>query len=169
MEFGIFSLFAVQFLLSFLAFTAWRAIASEAGRIKDAENRMSSKVDALDAAVSAATEAAKAAAGAAMAEAVAAKAEAQSVRGSHFDTLLRRIDSAEASTLGFTKQVEVLADKVASLGGRLSNFARVYKRQDAEEKEPAPAPGPNGVEQLDLAQLAPQVVPGHFGRKVGKG
>lgn len=152
MEFGIFSLFAVQFLLSFLAFTAWRAIASEAGRVKDAENRTASRMDALEQAVTAAT-----------AKASAAEAEAKAVRGAHFDTLLRRIDSAEASTLAQTKQVETLLDKVASLGGRLSNFQRTYKR--SEETEPAPAPGTNGIEQTELPVMSPQVVPGHFGRK----
>lgn len=128
LDWGLFALFVVMLCLVFLAFHAWRGIKAEYDRIDKHRREVDATVNALQASIAAAR-----------ADGEEAKRIAREVEGTHYKTLLRRIDEAEASALGVMKQAEVLAEKVASLGGRMSALQRWMKREEPEPEDDAPA------------------------------
>lgn len=151
MVYGLVSLFTIIVALTFLNFVAWRDMKAEKDRLNALENARAAEFIAFRGHV----DAAKAAA-------AAATATAEMVKGSHYDQLLKRIDSAEATANGCLRQCEIFAEKIASFGGRLSSMARKPKETPEGEADPA---GP----VLPLYQLPAQQTNGHqpsrFGQK----
>jgi len=148
-DYGLLALFAVILVLVFLAFHAWRGIKADGDRILAVRADVVRDIEALKVDIKEALTVARAAQGL-----------ATEVQGTHYKSLLRRIDEAEASTLGHQKQAELFAEKLASFGGRLSALAR-WQKKDPEPAEPSAA----GEEFL--ADVPPQGnghVTGNFGR-----
>lgn len=149
-DYGLLALFAVILVLVFLAFHAWRGIKADGDRILAVRADVVKDLDAMRVDVKEA-----------MAAARAGLSLAMEVQGTHYKSLLKRIDEAEATTLGHQKQVELLAEKMASFGGRLSALARWQKK----DPEPAEPPAPDGE---DPGEQVPRQgnthVPGNFGR-----
>lgn len=158
MDWGLFALFTVLLTLVFLAFHAWRGVKAEYDRIDAHRRGLDAKFLELQAEVQRSRDASEE-----------ARRIAGQVEGTHFKTLLRRIDEAEASALGAVKQCEVLAAKQASLGGRLSALARWTKKEEPEEEEDLPFNQVNMFPAHAPAPEAPQPQQGvgrQFGRKV---
>ena len=158
MDWGLFALFAVILCLVFLAFHAWRGIKSEYDRIDAHRRQIDGKVLELAAEIRlACTNAAE------------ARELAKTVEGTHYKHLLRRIDEAEASALGVMKQAEVLAEKIASMGGRMSALQRWMKREEPDQEEEIPAnqiPMFPPVAPPAAGNATPPGVGRQFGRKV---
>jgi len=151
-DYGLFALLVVILVLIFLAFHAWRGIQAESSRISAHRTDVDAKLTAI------LNEAA-----ASRHESTEAKRIAMEVQGTHYKSLLHRIDEAEATALGATKQCEVLAEKCASLGGRLSALARWSKK----EADPEPGDGEQQVPMFPAASMPSpgnMHVNGHFGR-----
>lgn len=173
-DYGLIALIVVMLVLVALAFQAWRGIRAETDRIFSHRVEQDSKMAALVTQIGEARAAASKAAADAMTKAEAALTKAQEVEGTHYKTLLRRIDEAEASALAFEKSLQVCLEKQASLGGRLSALQRHYKEQAEAGSAPAPAPAAedDGIPRLPFVMPtsghvppAAGTVPGHFGRK----
>lgn len=152
-DYGLFALIVVVLALIFLAFHAWRGIKAEGERI----SVQSTQVDAKVAKMALEIEAARALAQSAL-------SLAQEVQGTHYKSLLHRINEAEATAAAAQKQNDVLGEKIASMGGRLSALARWQKK----DPEAAPEEPPAG-EQVPMfpAAMPPPGnvhVTGHFGR-----
>jgi len=159
-DYGLFALIVVILALVFLAFHAWRGIKAEGERISAMESRMKEAIAGN-----------KTVAGEAWEHAGEALSLARQVEGTHYKFLLKRIDEAEATTLGHQKQVEVLLEKVASLSGRLTALQRW--RKETFEPETTPPGDPLAGEQLPIfpaASVPPQGTNGHghFGRVAGR-
>jgi len=156
-DFGLLALFAVILALVFLVFHAWRGVKADGERISAQSLEVDSRIERLRSEIDRARD-----------EADDAKRIAIEVQGTHYKTLLRRIDEAEATGLGCLRQAEVLAEKVATLGGRMSAFQRHHGKK--AEPDPEPAADPNQV-PLFPAAMPPQGnghVTGHFGRLPGR-
>lgn len=155
-DYGLFALIVVILVLVFLAFHAWRSIRAEADRISAQWTRIEARIVETERST-----------GRALAEAEGASTLAREVQGSHYTRLLKRIDDAEATGLGCLKQCEVLSEKIASHGGRLSALSRWRKEAQAPE-----APDDDTtVPMFPAAPVPPQgniPVPGHFGRMARK-
>lgn len=155
-DYGLFALIVVILTLVFLAFHAWRGIKADGDRIRAEVSKCAAIVGEMERAL-----------GGMEGRVSEAKAIAVEVQGTHYKTLLRRIDEAEATSLGHVKQVEVLAEKIASLGGRLSSLQRWRKELKEPEGEDL---GGEQVEAFPVAPVPPPVAMnnGHFGRIVGR-
>jgi len=151
-DYGLFALLVVILVLIFLAFHAWRGIQSESSRISAHRLDIDAKINGLHGEMAASR-----------LDASEAKRIATEVQGTHYKSLLHRINEAEATALGATKQCEVLAEKCASLGGRLAALARWSKK----EADPAPEGEESQIPMFPAVSMPPQGnthVNGHFGR-----
>lgn len=149
MVYGLVSMFTIIVALTFLNFIAWRDMKAEKDRINALETARALEYVGIRSDLAAAKSASDD-----------ARKSSEMVKGSHYDTLLKRIDTAEASALGCLRQVETFAEKIASFGGRLSSMAKHAK---PKEEEPVPEPILPGP-PLQLQQLNGHTQ-SHFGRK----
>jgi len=161
MDYGLIALIILVLVLVAFAFHAWRGIRSEADRITGWKADILAQVGMIKAALDACR---------AVADAAAAKAG--EVEVTHYKTLLRRIDEAEAVTAKYDKQVEALAEKQASVAARVTAIQRHYREQmEAGAKAEEPQEMSHGMMPLfqpPESQPDPRMVPGHFGRKISK-
>jgi len=140
-EYGQIGLLLLGIVIAFVNFLLWRSTRAEADRISTQGLRTEAEYARLGDRVAGINEVAKD-----------AMKEAQAVKGEYFTVLLRRIDAAEATSLGTLKQTEVFAEKLTAFSARLSSFARHHKIKDeateagnaAPEVAPAP-PIPKGA------------------------
>lgn len=160
MDYGLIGLFTIELGLAFLCFLAWRDVKRQENALSAQEAARAAQYERFGLEVAASK-----------AQALEAKQASDLVKGTHYDTLLKRIDTAEATVLGYEKQLLMLQAKVASLSGRVTASAR-YRDRDQEEEEPAPGTAapvhhPAAANPAANGSVAGKVV--GFGQKVRKG
>lgn len=159
MDYGIVSLFAVQLVIAFLTGLAWWSLKDASSQAKDVENRIKGETTGLRATVDQLR-----------ADLSETRSMVATIKGTHYDSLLKRIDQAEDRTIKFERAVELCTEKTASVAGRLSVFQRHYK---IEKENPEPAP--DGSKHPDAIRFDAEppaqraTIPGNFGRKAGRG
>lgn len=139
MDYGIIGLFAIELILTFLNFLAWRDVKSQEKALSAQEAARAAQYETFRLEVAASK-----------AQAQEAKESSSLVKGTYYDTLLKRIDTAEATVLGYEKQLLMMQARVASLTGRVTANARYAKQESDDDDSPPSAGDPNQVPAAGL-------------------
>lgn len=152
MEYGLISLFAVELILAFLVFQAYRSISTEGHKLSSLLGSASSQQYALDVRITAATDAANE-----------ARRTAQALRETHYDAVMARLSQLEATTEKLARTIENTEEKIKSVNARASAIAR-HRRKLEEEEDGAAEQQAVEFEQPAAAPVS--IIPRHFGRRI---